>query len=257
MRSLLRRFAQANIRVCVALEKRFPKALAAKLGGATYLSEMRRRLAPYQERGGVRILEVGGVDRPLIERSNGYVFAGLDIDEQERCYEVYDEFTVQSVEEPIKGDYDVIYSVTVLEHVPDNEAAARSMFGAQSPGGISMHYVPCKTHPYALLLRLVGTKMQGYLLSLVSHGDEPMGGYPTFFDHCSPRDMERVFREAGYSDVEIVPYYSTTPYFRAFVPIHLLMVVLMRISEALGLRAASAGFLLVARKGGAGSEAAG
>ena len=251
MKSLLRKFAQANVRLCSALERRFPRLLASRLGEATYLSEMRKRLAPYQEKGGVRILEVGGIDRPLIERGAGYVFAGLDIEDKERCNEVYDEFRVQSVEQPIDGQYDVIYSVTVLEHVPDNVAAASSMFGAQQPGGIAIHYVPCMTHPYALLLRAVGTKMQGLLLSLIAEGEKPMGGYPTFFDHCTPKKMSGVFRDAGYTDIEIVPYYSTTPYFRAFFPAHLLMVGVMRISEALRIQGATSGFLLVAHKEGA------
>lgn len=246
---VLRRFARANIAASVWLEKRFPTLCASQLGGSTYLPAIRALLEPFVEQGGCRILEVGGIDRPVLERSDSFVFAGLDIERKERCFEVYDEFTVQSVEEPIPGEYDVIYSVTVLEHVPDNRAAARSMYGAQAPGGLSAHYVPCMNHPYALLLRIVGNKIQRMLLGLIADGEHAMGGYPTYFDRCTPARMEQTFREAGYGDVAVSVWYSPTPYFRAFVPAHVLMLAFMHLCRVLGWRSVCSGFLVVARRG--------
>lgn len=245
--SFFRRFARVNINFCMAVERRFPRLFASKLASTTYLPDMISMLAPYLQNGG-RILEVGGIDRPLIEKGDGYVFAGLDIEEKESCYEVYDEFSVQSVELPIEDQYDVIYSVTVLEHVPQNAAAARNMYAAQMLGGVSIHYVPCMSHPYGLLLRVVGHRWQQKLLSLIAEGERPMGGYPTFFDRCTPSRMEENFRRAGYDHIQVFPYYSPTPYFRALFPVHFLMVGYMHLCRLLGLRELCSGFLLVARR---------
>jgi hypothetical protein len=41
------------------------------------------------------ILEVGGVDRPLLPRSKDYTFCGVDIDNRPECVELYDQFVVQ------------------------------------------------------------------------------------------------------------------------------------------------------------------
>lgn len=246
---LLKMFARMNLSVCSWLERTFSGFFDPKLGGATYLPDIRDFLTPWLDGGGSRILEVGGIDRPILERGEGFTFAGLDIEAKERCDEVYDEFTVQSVEDEIApGNFDVIYSVTVLEHVPDNTSAARSMFAAQRPGGCGVHYVPCMWHPYGVLLRLVGNSLQRRLLSLVAVGDKPMGGYPTFFDRCTPARMEKTFRDAGYGEVETHAYYSPTPYFRAFVPVHILVVLFMHVARILRWRSVCSGFLLVARK---------
>ena len=252
---ILRLFVQANMRICAWLERTFPRAFAPKLGGATYLPDIKGLLQPIVARGGARILEVGGIDRPVLERDGTFVFAGLDIEHKERCDEVYDEFSVQSVEEPIAGEFDAIYSVTVLEHVPDNDASSRSMCAATAPGGWSIHYVPCRDHPYGLLLRLVGNSLQRRLLGLIAKGGRPMGGYPTYFDRCTPSAMKAAFVSAGYERVEIRPYYSPTPYFRAFVPVHLLVVLFMHVCEMARWERFSSGFLVVARQGGAVADA--
>jgi len=44
------------------------------------------------------------------------------------------------------GEYDLIYSVDVLEHVPDDGAAMRSIAAALRPGGIALIHVP-RAHP--------------------------------------------------------------------------------------------------------------
>jgi hypothetical protein len=242
--NLVRRFTAWNMKVCEAMERRLPRFFDQKLADTTYFPAVRARIQPYLDDGNVRVLEVGGIDRPLIERSERYTYAGLDIDEADRCYEVYDEFVVQSVEKPIDGLYDVIFSVTVLEHVPDNRAAVTSMFDAGGPGSASIHYVPSMGHPYALILRAVGNRMQRRLLSLIQEGEKELGGYPTHFDHCTASSMERLFRRAGYDRVEVEPIYSPTRYFRAFVPAHILMTCWMHLCRLLNLRYFASGFVV-------------
>jgi len=45
------------------------------------------------------VLEIGGVDRPLLEKSSSYKYLGMDIDFRPDCNLIYDEFFVQSIEE--------------------------------------------------------------------------------------------------------------------------------------------------------------
>ena len=72
------------------------------------------------------ILEAGGIDRPMLGKSERYTYAGLDIDEKANCHEVYDELLVQSIESSVPGDYDLVISKILLEHVADNRAGNRA-----------------------------------------------------------------------------------------------------------------------------------
>jgi hypothetical protein len=40
---------------------------------------------------------MGGIDRPLLKRSDEYEYVGIDIEEQPTCYEKYDTFIFQSL----------------------------------------------------------------------------------------------------------------------------------------------------------------
>ena len=69
------------------------------------------------------MLEIGGIDRPLLERSSRFRYDGLDIEYREQCEDIYDNFYVQSTEKSIENKYDLIISMTLLEHVRDNDAS--------------------------------------------------------------------------------------------------------------------------------------
>ena len=102
-------------------------------------------------------------------------------------------------------------------------------------------------HPYALLLRAVGNKIQRKLLAM-TEGAETKGGYPTHFNGCTPRQMTRLFREAGFTDIRTVIYYSPTKYLLAFLPAYILMTSFMQLCRALGIRYFCSGFVISARR---------
>ncbi|MDP6244813.1 MAG: hypothetical protein QF462_15980, partial [Myxococcota bacterium] len=144
------------------------------------------------------VLEAGGIDRPLLRRGHGFRYDGLDIDKKELCHTIYDHFWVQSIERSVPENYQMIISMTLLEHVQDNAASAKSMFEALLPSGTTHHYVPSRWHPYALILRLVGPKLQKRLItSLRSEQEASVSGYPTFFNQCTSRAMRLTFERAG------------------------------------------------------------
>lgn len=130
----------------------------------------------------------------------------------------------------------MIVSTTLMEHVRDNRAAVMAMFGSLSAGGTTCHYIPSGCHPYSLALRLIGPKMQRYLIPILRPGAESVTGYPAFFDYCTPGAMERLFRQAGFEAIEVAPYYRANDYFAFFVPVFLLVSLFENMCRLFNLR---------------------
>lgn len=252
MKRLLYAFVRVNKKMCRALEERFPHFFRSAFGTARAQEAIRKRLADLPREGEMSLLEVGGIDRPLLERDGTYHYVGLDIDYSARCEEIYDDFRTQSVEAPIAGEFDAIFSITLLEHVPDNQAAAEQMLAALKPRGLSIHYLPGKGHPYAWVLRLVGPKLQVKLLQMLNEGGDPHGGYPTYFDRCLANQMARLLDQTGYENVHAEAYYGCTPYFRVLVPAHLLVVCLMNVAERMNWSYFASGFIVEGTRPAAG-----
>ena len=141
------------------------------------------------------VLEVGGVNRPLLQRSSQFHYVGVDIDDQPDCHSLYDRFVVQSVEKTMPVKADIILSITLLEHVANNTSAAKSIFESLNGGGSTHHYVPSKWHPYAICLRIVGPAMQRFLIRHLRPEAVGVSGYPTYFDFCTPKTMKRLFED--------------------------------------------------------------
>lgn len=210
---MLKRFVLWNKRLSAAALRAWPGIF----GGDNCTEELYRRIhADLDSRKPRRILECGGIDRPLLQKSPEYVYVGLDIEERPTCYEVYDEFHVQSVEAPIGSAADMIISTTLLEHVRDNRQAIAQIYAGLTPHGTTHHYVPSKHHPYSLILRVVGPTLQKKLIALLRSDATEVSGYPAFFDHCSPREMRRLFEETGFRNVDVRAFYRANDYFEFF-----------------------------------------
>jgi SAM-dependent methyltransferase len=242
--SLLLAFIEWNRRHCYALVRRFPQFFRKK----TYVDELMRRIRATLDRDPESVLEAGGIDRPLLAKGSGFEYVGLDIEEKSECYAIYDRFIVQSVEKSIAGCYDAIISITLLEHVPNNRAALKSIFDALKPGGVAHHYIPGKGHPYALILRLVGPTWQKRLIAATRAKAKDTTGYPTFFDHCTANGMVRLFRETGFEDIDIDIHYGANDYFSFLIPAFVLITTFENLCQALGLRYFASGFVISARK---------
>jgi hypothetical protein len=233
-----------NRRASRFLNRRFPRFV----GHVSYHDELMRRIRADLERKPGDVLEVGGIDRPLLQVGSGYSYDGMDIDEKEACYEVYDRFIVQSVEEAVDRQYGMVISMALLEHVRDNRASIGNIYAALAPGGTTHHYVPSSNHPYSLLLRLVGPKWQTILIRYLRPDSVGETGYPTFFDHCTVAKMTKLFRETGFEDVDAVPYYRAQDYFAFFLPAYVVVVVFNNLCTRLAWSFFASGFVISARK---------
>lgn len=242
---MIRWFVSLNRKVCQGMQSRFPNFF----DDPSCIGAMTDNIRDVLERDHPKvILEVGGVDRPLLPRSNEYTFCGVDIDNRPECIELYDQFVVQSVEDPMPIKADMILSVTLLEHVPNNAKAARSMFLSLNPGGTTHHYVPCKWHPYAICLRIVGPKAQRRLIKVLRPAAVEVSGYPAFFNYCTPLAMKHLFEKSGFVDVKVQPFYRATDYFAFFIPAFLVVAAFENFCRWLRLSTFSSGFVISARK---------
>jgi hypothetical protein len=245
---MLKQFIHYNRKAARWLEARFPQTF----GGPSYVDELKAAVS--SEIGASSpsvVLEVGGIDRPLLEKSGAYDYVGLDIEEQPACQRVYDRFVVQSIEAPVAVSADLVLSMTLMEHVPDNAAAVRSMFGALRGGGSTHHYVPSKWHPYAIATRIVSPSMQKRLIRHLRPETVEVTGYPAFYNRCSPASMRALFEEAGFVDVKVTPLYRASDYFSFLLPAYLAIVTYENLCKALSLQTLASGFLISARKPGA------
>lgn len=240
---MIRSFVALNRRLSTSLLQRAP----GFFGRGGYKADLRALIQDdILARRPQTIVEVGGIDRPLLKKNGNFLYVGVDIEDKEDCHEVYDEFIVQSIEQPLPVEADTLISKALMEHVPDNRAAVASMVGTLRPGGKTFHYVPSKWHPYSVALRIVGKDWQRQLIPVLRPGSEETTGYPAFFDHCSPRAMRALFREAGFEDIEIRPYYRGTDYFAFFFPAFVLVAAFEFLSRKLGWSLFCSGFIISA-----------
>ena len=215
--NILRHFVRYNRNASAWIAKRLPKAFSNP--NPSYRATMLKRIAEDIEAKHPNcIIEAGGVDRPLLTRSEAYRFVGLDIDERPKCAHLDDDFIVQSIENSFALRADMIVSYTLLEHVPDNKAAITSMFKGLRPGGATHHYVPSGFHPYSLALRAIGPRLQKRLIPILRPGLEDVTGYPAFFHLCDPYRMSKAFRDVGFTDIDVQPFYRANDYFAFFTP---------------------------------------
>jgi hypothetical protein len=242
--SFIRSFVSINRRLCQAIEARFPRLTDRNSYRLILMERIRKDLAAHPS----DVLEIGGIDRPLLEKNAGYQYDGLDVDQKEDCFTIYDHFIVQSVEEPIEHQYQMIISITLLEHVRDNRASVRSMFEGLRPGGTTHHYIPSGYHPYSLCLRLVGPTLQKKLIPILRPDGVGETGYPAFFDHCSTSSMRKVFRASGFEKIDTVPFYNANDYFAFFLPAWIVVVLFEYLCRKLNLELFASGFVISARK---------
>ncbi len=237
------RFVAWNRALCARLVARHPRFFE----NPSYEDELRRRIEADLAKPVAEVLEIGGIDRPFLTKGGDYRYVGLDVEEKPRCHEVYDRFIVQSIEAPVAGRYGAIISIYVLEHVRDNVAAVRNIFEALEPGGSTHHYVPGKGHPYAWILRLVGHRWQRRLIRAL-WPDSDVGGYRTYFHHCTPRRMQTLFCELGFEDVRVRAFHRVSEYFAVFLPAFVAIAAFENLGRRFGWSYFASGFVISGRK---------
>ena len=206
MVNAVRSFVRVNRLVSERLLQTFPSIF----GGPSYGDDLKYRIEDSIKKNKPSVvLEAGGTDRPILMRNSSYKYVGVDIESQPDCVHLYDQFIVQSIEDPLQIRADIIVSITLLEHVPNNTKSVVSMFDCLLPGGYTHHYIPSAFHPYSIALRMIGPKLQRKLIPLLRPGTEGVTGYPAFFDKCTPTAMTEMFEQSGFTEISVVPFLAS------------------------------------------------
>jgi len=244
--NLIKSFIKLNRFYCRQLEKNFPNFFGDP---DNYNEDIKKLIDSYIKDNLPRsILEAGGVNRPILKKSNDYIYFGLDIDDQPSYHNIYDTFLFQSIEKPLDQKFDLIISKTLLEHVPDNTKSLKVIYDALQNNGMMMHYIPCKYHFYSMILRMIGPKLQKFLIHYLRPETESVTGYPVFFNKCSSHSMENLCNNIGFRKVEIKTYYRATDYFSFFVPVFMIIAIFENLFKFFDLKVFASGIILVAKK---------
>ena len=245
MKKILEKFVSLNVRLTRFCDRKFPRFVRFD----SHINKMMSLIDHFiEEKGFCRVLEAGGIDRPLLKRSEKIEYDGLDVENNNKCNELYDHFFMQSIEEPIPKNYDLIISASLLEHVNNNTSSLTEMYNALAPGGCIVHYIPSKYHPYSLILRSTGPEIQKKLINTFRPWAKHITGYHAYFDKCSPQEMKELSRTSGFDNIEIIPFFRANDYFRFFIPAYLLVTFWENICRRFKWVQLCSGFILIARK---------
>lgn len=218
------------------------------------MGHFQQQVLPGLLRPGLRVLDVGSGKQPAINPSKksalGLSITGLDISAAELALApvgAYDTLIVgDAATVTISGEYDLIVSHTVLEHVHDTDAALANLSAALAPGGVMAHFMPCANAPFAVLNRLLGG-WSSRLLWAVYPKSRAVAGFPAYYRNCTPSGMRRLCEQQGLVVDAAIPYFCSN-YGRFLVPLHAAELTRQLLCQWLRADNLAETFTIVARK---------
>jgi 2-polyprenyl-6-hydroxyphenyl methylase/3-demethylubiquinone-9 3-methyltransferase len=252
MATAVRRFIDWNRRV-----SRWQRGLIARVepGCATDgPRDFHEHVLPGLLQPGQRVLDVGGGKNPAIslqrKQDLGLRVVGLDVSEGELLQAppgAYDAIVVGDVATvSIPGNYDLIFSRSVLEHVAEPRVAVANLAGVLSSGGIMAHVMPCRNAPFAILNRWLGNRTARRLLFAISPEKRDDSGFEAYYRECTPARLSELMRASGLEVINVTPYYRSD-YTSFFAPLYTLEMLRQALMSRGGLKNCAESFAIVAR----------
>lgn len=194
------------------------------------------------------ILELGGVSRPVLQKSEGYRYVGIDIDDEFIHDKYYDGFYCQSVEDELPEKGDLIFSKYLMEHVKEVKTSYKNQLLALNHGGKMIHLYPLGYHPFSLLNKLVGNKLARKIIPFIRKGSEGVTGYPAFYSLGNAYSLERFFKNQKDIKVEFKYHYGAVDYFSFFFPFALLISIFNLIAKFFEIKIFASNVLVIINK---------
>jgi ubiquinone/menaquinone biosynthesis C-methylase UbiE len=235
--SALHRFLHANRRLSARFDRRRDAALYLR-----YDRDVESALSALPE-GGI-VADIGGgrtcsfANRLGVGRNIKVVAVDVSADELAANTTAH-ETRVGDVSRHIPfadGEVDLLVSRTLLEHIPDVESAAREMARVLKPGAQTLHLLPCRYALFAVIARILPFNLAKSVLHAVIPESRGVVEFDVFYDHGHPRDLERMFSGAGFSEVQVECTWDQAAYFHAFFPVFVVVLFYQRLAEACRLR---------------------
>lgn len=235
--ALLHRFLRVNSRLSARLDKRRDLALYARYDAEVVAAAraLPSRAVVADLGGGARCSFADGLDEEARPR---LVAVDVSADELARNTDV-DEVRVADVAQGLAfadGEVDLLVSRTLLEHVADVPRAVGNIARSVRPGGRTLHLVPCRYALFAIAARVLPFGLAKRALHTMIPESSGLVEFDVFYDHCHPAALERVFREAGFDEIEVECTWDQAHYAHAFFPLFLVALAYQRIAQRAGLR---------------------
>jgi SAM-dependent methyltransferase len=204
-----------------------------------------------------RVLDIGAGKRwhfdPAL-KAPGMVLIGFDID---LCEMV--ENTL--LDEKVVGDackslgvpdqsVDLIMGRAVIEHLHDNASFLMNASRALREDGRLIVTFASKHAPFAILNRILPQRVSHWILAHLVPGSAGVLGFDAFYDRASFREFRQCLGDAGFEiECEYVSF-SSSWYYRFFVPLFLAGLCFDYLCYALGSPRLASHLTFVARKKG-------
>jgi ubiquinone/menaquinone biosynthesis C-methylase UbiE len=121
------------------------------------------------------------------------------------------------------GEASLVISRALLEHVHDVPTAVREFSRVLRKDGRAIHFVPARNSLFGLAARLGPFTLLKRLVHKAIPGAVGQVEFPVFYDHCTAKDLEALFKAAGFSKVSVDVCYSQSGYFHPVLPVYLLV----------------------------------
>lgn len=131
---------------------------------------------------------------------------------------------------------DLVLSRALLEHVDGVPSAVRHMARVLRPGGVALHFVPCRYSLFGTAARALPFGPVLWLTHKVMPHTRGTVEFPVYYDHCYPQALEREFGAAGFSHVQLLTTWACPGYFLAVYPLFLFHALYEQIVRRLGWR---------------------
>lgn len=192
----------------------------------------------------VRMLEIGGGRGPLLRpveaKAAGIAVTVNDIDSRELSLGPPEfekaEFDIAGQAPPsLFGQFDLVVSRMVMEHVRDGRRAWANMAALLAPGGVALAFHPTLyAPPFVVNLAFpeaLTARVLRFFFPTRHDGDYPK--FPARYQLCvsSPQKLEPILKSCGFSEVLIAPMWGHG-YFRHIPLLRELDAGLQRLAEA-------------------------
>jgi ubiquinone/menaquinone biosynthesis C-methylase UbiE len=132
---------------------------------------------------------------------------------------------------------DLIMSRALLEHVDGVPAAIREMARVLKPGGCTLHLVPCRYSLFGTAARLLPFEpLLRFTYKLAPWFRTYNMGFKVHYDSCFPSALEREFRDAGFSSVELQVSWACDSFFIGVYPAYILHACYEQLVRRFGIR---------------------
>jgi ubiquinone/menaquinone biosynthesis C-methylase UbiE len=242
MPSVLRRLVDLNVRASEETERRLRLRTDKTLWQA-FEREAGRRIRALPD--GAVVADVGGGRRCVYaaHRSSDIKLIALDISAEELALnDQVDETYVADLADEVPlpdASVDLVLSRAVLEHVHDVRRAATNLARVAKPGGVSLHFVPCRYSLFGIAARILPFKPLLFAVHKVMPWTKDQVEFDVYYDQGHPAAMERAFRDAGFREVETEVTWAQGGYFVAVYPAFLLHAAYEAVMRRLRVRSAA------------------